>query len=170
MPRSKHGKKPARNKSAGRRASALLFPAEAQKMSEVLLDFIEPYRDLTDSDAAFERLISVGALAWNMALLPEIEREQSLDNLAESFFGGKWRVVTRLPKWLMKPFGSNHDDEGESEPAELREFKEIMRAMIERKNRHFGRNRRFILNFHMNPVGDDVQLVVLSTLEKGEMK
>src|SRR4051812_46828121 len=49
-------------------------PAGREKMSEVLEDFIEPYRDMADGENALRKLLTLALLAWNAALLPEDRR------------------------------------------------------------------------------------------------
>jgi hypothetical protein len=168
MPRSKHRKKPARIKPAGRRASPLVIPADEQKMSEVLRKFIEPYVELTHDDDSLEWLIAVGAMAWNLALLPEEEREKTLDEIAREIFRKKWR--SRLSNWLLNAIGSDHGVKDEPEPEEAQEFKVFMLGLVHRKLRYFGRNRRYILNFTAKVYEDGIDLTVMSTLEKVEMK
>jgi len=53
------------------------------KMSEVLLDFIEPYTEEAQSEDEFRSLITMGLVAWNTALLPEESHEQTLDRLID---------------------------------------------------------------------------------------
>lgn len=43
------------------------------KMSEVLTDFIAPYRQEVDTEEAYQRLLELAVTAWNTALLPESE-------------------------------------------------------------------------------------------------
>src|SRR3954471_12797318 len=63
-------------------------PAGREKMSEVLEEFIEPYSDLADTDEAFEKLLNLGVLAWNAALLPEDERQAIIDKTVETGLPG----------------------------------------------------------------------------------
>ncbi len=51
-------------------------------MSEVLLDFIEPYRSFADTDEAVEKLVIIGITAWNVSMLPEDERDATITKLA----------------------------------------------------------------------------------------
>ena len=104
------------------------------KMSEVLLDFIDPYREDTMSQFELRNLIAAGTLAWNTAMLPPESRGKILD-------------------------GAIHD--AISEGAE--EFREILSEMIERKRRYFARFTRFILNYQLTMTPDGPHLTVLSS-------
>lgn len=50
-------------------------PAGHEKMSDVLDDFIEPYSDVADTEDAYRKLLMLGQMAWNTALLPDDERQ-----------------------------------------------------------------------------------------------
>ena len=43
-------------------------------MSDVLKDFIEPYKDMVDSDEAQRKLLTMAVLAWNAASSPTTGR------------------------------------------------------------------------------------------------
>src|SRR5215213_7701798 len=50
-----------------------------EKMSEVLVAFVEPYQAMADTYEGFQRLIALGAIAWNAALLPRAARRELLN-------------------------------------------------------------------------------------------
>lgn len=56
-----------------------LFPESQAKMSEVLMEFMEPYRDLARTDDDFEKLTGIAALAWNASILPDDEAKETLE-------------------------------------------------------------------------------------------
>ena len=74
-----------------------------RKMSETLLEFLEPYRELADTDEATERLIALGALAWNLALRPADERKRELRELAATVFRDDSSVATQQPRPTATP-------------------------------------------------------------------
>jgi hypothetical protein len=166
MPRSKHRKKPARSKLSRRFSGPdhLYSSAEDQRMSEVLLEFIKPYRALAYDDAALEKLIGLGVVAWNVALLPSSEREDALNDLATNLFRRE-TPVRKLSNSLRRWLGAGGKAETKKEAAEVREFKEIVYEMVEHKLRRFARNRRFIMSYHTEIKGDDIRLFVASTSE-----
>ena len=114
-------------------------PAGLEKMSEVLEDFIEPYRDLADTEDAFRKLLNLGMLAWNAALLPEDQRRAIIDET--------------LGAGLSRAFKSDR--------ALAREFIE---TLVRRKEEHFAANRRAIMSFELTDTGAGYHLSVASTL------
>ena len=61
-------------------------PAGGEKMSEVLEDFVEPYQELADTDDSFRKLLTLGMLAWNAALLPQDQRWAMIDEMLAAGF------------------------------------------------------------------------------------
>src|SRR5262245_59914842 len=51
------------------------LPAGAEKMSEVILDFVAPYWDLDKEGEQLNELLSLATVAWNAALVPRAERD-----------------------------------------------------------------------------------------------
>jgi len=110
-------------------------PNQAEKMSEVLLDFIEPYKEFADTTEAMHRLITTALVAWNTALLPEAEQAESLEQISKAL------------------------------PAEtVEDFYAIVGAMIERKNKFFADYTRLILDYELTDTGDSYHVSVISTL------
>jgi hypothetical protein len=114
-------------------------PAGVEKMSAVLEDFVEPYRALADTEDGFRNLLNLGMLAWNAALLPEDQRRAMID---EMLAAGLSRA-----------------------PGEVRaRARELVEALVRRKEEHFAANRRMIVSFTLTDRGDDYHLSVASTL------
>ncbi len=110
-------------------------PEQAEKMSEVLLDFIEPYREFADTTEAMRRLITTALVAWNTALLPEAEQAESLKQMSKAI------------------------------PADtVDDFYAIVGDMIERKNRFFADYTRHILDYELTDTGDSYHVSVISTV------
>jgi hypothetical protein len=152
-------------------ASHLLLSAEDQKMSEVLFEFIEPYRKFAHDDAALEKLIAIGVVAWNISLLPNSEREDTFNKLsAELFHQTRSSLVRKLGSLIRKWMGTERDAGAETESREITDFKRIAHEMIERKLQRFAHNRRFIVSYQLNTTEDDVHLFVASTLQGLESK
>ncbi len=173
MPRSKHRKKPARSRSSRQFAGSGHFnlSIDDQKMSEVILEFIKPYRNLAPDDAALEKLIGLGVVAWNISLLPNSERENALDQLVTDLFRRRTpRIIKKLSNLIGQWIGVGQRAKGEAERAEVKEFKQIVFEMVEHKHRRFARNRRFIISYYVEIEGEDVQIFVASTLEDIETK
>lgn len=113
-------------------------PADEEKMSAVLLRFVDPYRDLVSSKKAFERLIVVAMVAWNASLLEGDARLELLD-----LFKGT------LP--------SDSDLEGQAD------LDHVLTQMMRRKERHFADVRRFILDYRVSETRDEYNLAIIST-------
>jgi hypothetical protein len=105
------------------------------KMSEVLLDFVEPYRDLVGTDEALRKLLTVAMVAWNAALLPPSDREELIASTTQAH------------------------------PPEMREdYRAILEPLIQRKLAVFPANRRGIVNFDLSMGASGPHLLVTSTL------
>jgi len=109
---------------------------EHEKMSKVLLDFVAPYTASARSDEDFKKLVVLGLVAWNAALLPAEERQEPLANLA-----------------------------AKAAPSDTRaDFQAIIGSMVERKEKYFAENRRLILAHHWTIAGNGPHLSVVSTM------
>lgn len=109
------------------------------KMSEVLGDFIAPYRHLADNETAYRKLIITAIIAWNTALLPERERPTYLADTARL-----------LPE-------ETHAD-----------FYASVNELIARKEKHFVPYERTIVDFELVDRGDDYHLSVMSLAPEPE--
>jgi hypothetical protein len=111
-----------------------------EKMSDVLLQFIEPYAGIAgDNDQAYHNLLGFAVAAWNIALLPVGSQEKAL------------REVTATALRSPTP--------------ELRAASEgIIRDLIARKKSLFADNQRFIMDFRLTATPTDYRLEVKSTL------
>lgn len=122
-------------KAALHRRPAVIRRSGQFKMSEVLLDFIEPYRENARSEDELRTLITIGLVAWNAALLPKESREQTID-----------RMINR----------DVHDGAGE--------FRQFVYEMIERKQRWFAPIKRLILGYDLTFTENGPHLSVISTV------
>lgn len=116
----------------------VLQPASAEKMSEVLMAFVEPYRELATTRDAFERLIALGVVAWNAALFPKDKRQALVDETAKSV-----------------------QESAGKEAAE--DLKHLLNELIKRKERYFASNRRLIVSYQVTEARDTYHLAVVST-------
>ena len=114
-------------------------PVGPEKMSVVLENFIEPYRELADTEDGFRNLLDLGMLAWNAALLPEGERRAMIDKILAA--------------------GLSRASE-----ADRAQARELIEALVRRKEEHFAANRRVIVSINVTDRGDDYYLSVASTL------
>jgi hypothetical protein len=73
--------KASRNKQLKKNAS-LAQKKYGIKLSEALLVLCEPYKIANITNTQYERLVEIGAAAWNMANLPESDRQHEFLKLA----------------------------------------------------------------------------------------
>ncbi|HLG15522.1 MAG TPA: hypothetical protein VJH03_13625 [Blastocatellia bacterium] len=117
-------------------AVVLLEPRGKAKMSEVLAEFIEPYRDDSISDFEdLDQLIAVGVIAWNVALLPGRERKKMVDRFVNEVAVTDSRVLRRF-----------------------------IEDMIERKRTHFREHNRLIMDYKVTATPNGPHLSVFSSI------
>jgi len=110
--------------------------ADGVKMSEVLEAFIAPYMEFTETEESFEKLVAIAVVAWNTSLLPRLAQTKAINDLLQS-----------LP------------------PETQADAKAIVRDLIRRKRKHFGKIRRAIIDFEIIDTRDGFHLTVASTPE-----
>ena len=112
-------------------------PPGERKVSEVLLEFIEPYAGEWQSPDDLRKLLGMASVAWNATLLSGDERAKMIQDIIEA--------VPPEARAAMMGF---------------------VEEMMLRKLTHFADNRRAILNYQvtMTPSGPHVQ--VMSTLDR----
>ena len=113
-------------------------PGEA-KMSEVLEEFIEPYREVDETLKETIRLLTLATLAWNMALFAPEQQQEMMD-----------QVLT--------------DELVEGDQELKAEIQELIKELIRRKNRYFSQYKRMIVDFELKDQGNGYYLSVASTL------
>jgi hypothetical protein len=112
-------------------------PKGQKKMSEVLQDFVEPYTEFAESYEAQQRLFTTAIVAWNLALLTEQKRKETLDEFLKQGAMGKRKQ-------------------------EKQDAEEIITEMIERKLKVFAKYDCFITDFQLRDLGDSYHLSVAS--------
>lgn len=114
-------------------------PPGAVKMSDVLDEFVEPYGDDDMTLTERKNLLGLAMVAWNLAILPKPKRQKMM----AQFFAESLKV----------------DD-----PSIQREMESLIKAMITRKQDRFADNKRHIINYQLEDLGDEFHLSVASTL------
>lgn len=110
----------------------------SEKMSEVLLAFVEPYLEYATTRDAFERLIAIGVVVWNAALASPEDRRSLLDETSESV-----------------------RESAGKEDAEV--YRALVNDLIKRKERYFANNRRLIATYQVTEGKDKFHLSVASS-------
>ncbi len=109
----------------GHDTKVIMNPPGEEKMSEVMLKFIEPYHQFATDDAAEDNLIKTAIMAWNMSLVPEKENTILLKEGCK----GMSRQVAE-------------------------DFKHITAELIARKKKHFAHYKRAIINYQITRTND----------------
>lgn len=112
----------------------LYEPRDQVKMSQVIIDFIEPYLDSVDTYREHDNLVAFAVLIWNTALLPQNEQKAMIREILGIF-----------------------------SRTDAKELKPIIEEMIERKKKYFSDNRRFIVEYDLAESKDGFRLSVVST-------
>ncbi|MFM8307537.1 MAG: hypothetical protein ACKN87_10880, partial [Microcystis aeruginosa] len=95
----------------------VVSPSGEVTMSEVLEDFIEPYRESNETKESMRRLLTLGTIAWNLAFLPESKRQEMIDRVFnKDLLNGDERLKA--------------------------DIQELIDELIARKNRYFSENKR----------------------------
>ncbi|MEM9151127.1 MAG: hypothetical protein AAGB19_11815 [Cyanobacteria bacterium P01_F01_bin.3] len=110
-------------------------------MSEILEDFISPYLELAHNYSERERLVSIALVAWNLSIVPESNRQAMLDSQFQTMFK-------------------------EGEQFAQQDIRELITAMMERKQQEFADDRQIIMDFQLQDLDDGFHLSVASTLVK----
>jgi hypothetical protein len=116
----------------------VVFKSSGEKMSEVLEEFIEPYIESATTPEAYHKLITLAIIAWNAALLEETERQSLITQSTEAI------LATAGEEWK-------------------KDLQNILAMLIERKQRYFANNRRYILDYHLSETKKGYHLAVIST-------
>ena len=120
-------------------ANIPIEPKGAIKMSEVLQQFVEPYLDTVHNLKQCKALLSLAAIAWNAAVMPESEQKTILDTFLEQQLSSQ---------------------DAETQQA----ITQIIDELIARKHQHFSDNKYFILDFQITETGQRYDISVASTL------
>jgi hypothetical protein len=112
-------------------------PPGKEKMSEVIMEFIEPIR-LKNKDETVEELknlLMVGITAWNLAILVEQEKDTDIEAILDKL---------------------------DMDRANIQFTKEVIKALMERKKSLFSKHDRMIAEFEVVDRGKDLHISVAS--------
>ena len=114
-------------------------PKGGVKMSEVLKAFVAPYLDHAKNPNQRKGLFTLAVLAWNLALIPENDRQPMIDQMIEQ--GLKL-----------------------SAPLIQQDMRGLIDELIVRKQQFFADNQYYILSYELQETGKECQIAVASTL------
>jgi hypothetical protein len=109
-------------------------PVGGVKISEVLLNYLEPYTEGLEGEDLWNKVLGIGVIAWNAALLPSNTLKEALEGAMET-----------LPV------------------PERQKVIAILEEMVQRKKRFFAHDRRFIIEYHLRIGIDGPFLSVVSS-------
>jgi hypothetical protein len=115
-------------------------PQGEVKMSDVLEEFVEPYLPAIKNHNQREKLFTMAVIAWNAAIMPDLERQSMLDQTIKQGFAGN--------------------------PLVQMDALNIIEEMIQRKQQFFADNERMIMDFQVQDMGKNFHLSIASTLRK----
>src|SRR5262245_41224919 len=110
----------------------VVTPGGAEKMSEVLMRFVEPYSQYWQTEDQLRRVLSVALVAWNAAVASGSDRDALIQSSLEAV------------------------------PADVREdMRAIIAEMMQRKEAQFASNKRLIVDYQltMTPTGPHVSVI-----------
>src|SRR3712207_5677137 len=112
----------------------VLAPEGEAKMSEVLEDFIAPYKHQVDTEEAMQKLLTVAVVAWNASFFSESEQQEHIEKMqAEGMPDATEQLKT--------------------------EFKEIVSQFISRKKRYFSEYKRVVIDFDLKKIRSEERRV-----------
>ena len=115
-------------------------PKDFRKMSEVLLEYVEPFLDETETYEDRSNLIDFAMMAWNLALIPEESRKELLTEF-----------VTEICSEI-------------EEVEEQKTLKQLMNQLIKRKLKFFAEEERFVKEYKLTENGGRIHLAVASSV------
>ncbi|MEW6274876.1 MAG: hypothetical protein AB1556_07150 [Bacillota bacterium] len=119
-----------------------LVKGTGEKMSEVLLDFAEPLLDKLEDYPTIEKAISFAAVIWNLSLLPKSEQKKGLEDILKIL--------------------------GKDDPEMRKIGKDIAIMLLDRKEKCFPNNKRFIITYEFGMKNGEPWLNVASTILQQE--
>ncbi|SPF56381.1 hypothetical protein SBF1_9030001 [Candidatus Desulfosporosinus infrequens] len=105
------------------------------KLSQVIMEFVEPLSERIDDIVITKRIIEFGILIWNLLFLPIEERAEQKNSIMKSF-----SIIE-----------DDQDDYG---------FNEIYDYLIFRKDTLYKNDRRFVVNYKIDDREDNSNVSV----------
>jgi len=118
----------------------LVNPEGEISISDAISKIIAPYRKYAQDYDSFHRLVMVACAAWNATILPVDKRDGMLADMRATM-----------------PDRQSRED-----------FTEIVKELMERKNRLYPNINRMIVQFKVTDLGNDFHIAVASTIENKE--
>lgn len=116
-------------------------PEGYEKTSEVLIEFVKPFLDKVNTHQRREALFRLAIISWNIAIVPENERQKMLE-------------------MTIKTFCNKHD------PEFTKDTRILIEELIERKLTLFADYNRLITGFELDDRPDSFHISVASVIPK----
>ena len=117
----------------------IVEPRGHEKMSEVILDFAEPLLDECENEETAKVAVAMAILVWNASLLPEEDQNREILKMCS-------------------------DIAGSDDAKQIAQLMDYANYLLERKNRNYAENRRYIVKYEISGSGKNRRLDVASTL------
>ncbi len=151
---------PKKKKKPRKRPGIKLHGGSGRKVSDMLLELIEPFRKYTPDDRALEHLIQMAILAWNLTRLPEDkDPEAEINEFARTITDGPIVSLKERAKRLLDITVSPDQDTPDQAT-----FKQITRDLMARKKRLFPHAAHVIRSYKLKTTENDIHLSVMSFL------
>lgn len=129
-------------RNMGKAIAGIEYNAPGQiKMSDALEEVIAPFVNDADTVVAMRNLVGMGAMAWNITLMPPHEQKEQIQKL----------IMT---------MGSDQVD--------IEMLYKMIHEMMQRKQALYPDVNRTIVSFEVEDIGDGLHLSVASTLSPKE--
>ncbi len=149
--------KASRKKHLKRQQTANLEKYSGVKLSEALIEVCEPY-DYDDlSLAEYKKLMTMAALAWNIANQPEDTRHESMLNFIESMPDFKKELEVDVNQLMA------NKDQQEELPTSI-VMLQIITSLIQRKDELYPNDNRLVMDFKVTDSQTDRHLSVTSMM------
>ena len=119
-------------------SSVIVEPRGVDKMSEIILDFAEPFLEFVDNEKA---ILTLAMAAWNIAIFPEEDRDAKIDELVTKCFP-------------------------QDDPQVLEMIKAVVSRLILRKLKLHPDNERILFGYEFIESGNKRMLNVMSTMHR----
>ncbi|MAT95713.1 MAG: hypothetical protein CL608_00985 [Anaerolineaceae bacterium] len=122
----------------GKSFEGVVYNAPSEiKMSDALEEVIAPFVNDADTLVAMKNLVGIGAMVWNITLMPPNEQKEQIQKLIKTM---------------------------RSEPEDAELLYKMIGEMMQRKQALYPEVHRFIVGFEVEDVGDGWHISVASTL------
>lgn len=124
-------------------AEIVIEPPGQDKMSKILLEFVQPFVEALDPkyETIWEKIINLGVIAWNCTLLEPVQSQEMIEDT------------------LNRIFPLNYDTKGREKMANL------LNLMIDFKKEYYSEYNRFIYDYQIQDKGDTLNLSVISAID-----